>query len=356
MRKNRSNLKRPAAVLALLLTVSACGVTTAPSTTAPASPTTSLSAGVAQTSTPAITTTRTDRSATTVEAPVGTATIESAGALRIDISPGADWLAIADGAVWTAAGRGIVQLDPVTGEAGPTIQILGICLAFDVGFDSLWVGACDDPAIWRIDPTDGTVLGTIPLSVDGIQEEGSVAAGEGGVWVVSTSNELIKIDPATNEVVGSWPLPSGAAAVRAGLGSLWVTVSTADQVLRIDPTDPTSQTPIDVGSFPRFLAVGEDAVWVMNQRDGSVTRVAADGSVVATIKLSAPIQGGDIAVGGGSVWVQPGGDLLVQIDPATNEVVATYGPRSGSGSVAADGRAVWVSAHDVEAIWRLPLP
>lgn len=283
-------------------------------------------------------------------------TIDSAGALRIHISPGADWLAIADGAVWTAAGRGIVPLDPVTGEPGAMTEILGICLGFDVGYDSLWAGGCDDPAIWRIDPLDGAVLATIPLPVDGIEEEGSVAAGEGGVWVVSTASELIKVDPASNEVVGSWPLPTGAAAVRAGLGSLWVTVSTADQLLRIDPADPTSQTPIDVGAYPRFLAVGEDAVWVMNQAAGSVTRVAPDGTVVAMIPLSAPIEGGDIAVGGGSVWVQPGGDLLVRIDPATNEVIATYGPRSGSGSVAADDHAVWVSAHDVEAIWRLPLP
>lgn len=206
------------------------------------------------------------------------------------------------------------------------------------------MGGCDDPAIWRIDPASGAVLAAIPLAVDGIEEEGSVAAGEGGVWVVSTASELLRIDPATNEVVGSWPLPAGAAAVRAGLGWLWVTESTADQVLRIDPADPTSQTPIDVGAYPRFLAVGEDAVWVMNQRDGSVSRVAADGSVVATIDL-----------GGGSVWVQPGGDLLVRIAPATNEVVATYGPSSGSGSVGADDDAVLVSAHDVESIWRLPL-
>lgn len=248
-----------------------------------------------------------------------------------------------------------MPLDPVTGAPGATTEILGICLAFDVGYDSLWVGGCDDPAIWRIDPASGAIIATIPLAVDGIEEEGSVAAGEGGVWVVSTTGELIKVDPQTNAVVGSWPLPTGAAAVRAGLGSLWVTVSTSDQLLRIDPQDPSSQTPIAVGDFPRFLAVGEDAVWVMNQQDGSVTRVAADGSVVATVEVATLIRGGDIAVGGGSVWVQPGGQLLVQIDPATNLVVATYGPPSGSGSVAAADDAVWVSAHDVNAIWRLPL-
>lgn len=217
---------------------------------------------------------------------------------RISISPGPDWLAIAGGSVWTAAGRGILQLDPATGDRGAFTEILGICLAFDVGFDGLWTASCVEPMIWRIDATDGSVIATIPLPVDGIQDEGSVAAGEGGVWAVSTSSELIKVDPTTNEVVGTWPLPAGAAAVRAGLGSLWVTVSPTDQVLRIDPADPVSQTPIDVGSSPRFLAIGQDAVWVMNQRDGSVSRVAPDGSVVATIDVSAPIEGGDIAVGG----------------------------------------------------------
>ncbi len=328
-------------VLACALFVAACSGASSPS--AASTPGTTIA------STPGATT------ASPSATPSGPPTIESVGAARIHISPGADWLAIADGAVWTAAGRGIVPLDPVTGAPGGTTEILGICLAFDVGYDSLWVGGCDEPALWRINPATGAVVAHIPLGVEGIQEEGSVAAGEGGAWLVSTSNELVKIDPETNEVVGSWPLPPGAAAVRAGLGSLWVTVSTRDQILRIDPTDPSSQTPIAVGAYPRFLAVGPDAVWVMNQRDGTVTRVAADGSVVATVKVSPPIEGGDIAVGGGSVWVQPGGELLVQVDPATNQVVATYGPRSGSGSVAADADAVWVSAHDVESIWRLPL-
>jgi hypothetical protein len=102
--------------------------------------------------------------------------------------------------------------------------------------------------------------------------------------------------------------------------------------------------------------VGDDAVWVMNQRDGSVSKVSPTGEVLGTTTVAPRIEGGDIAVGGGSVWVQPGGELLVQLDPATGAVVAEYGPRSGSGSVAADGAAVWVSAHDVEAVWRLPLP
>jgi hypothetical protein len=47
--------------------------------------------------------------------------------------------------------------------------------------------------------------------------------------------------------------------------------------------------------------------------------------------------------------------LVAQIDPESNLVVARYGPASGSGGVAADDDAVWISAHDVTTIWRIPI-
>jgi streptogramin lyase len=94
----------------------------------------------------------------------------------------------------------------------------------------------------------------------------------------------------------------------------------------------------------------------MNQGDGSVSRVDSAGTVVATIRVSdVPIQGGDIAVGGGSIWVRTEQDLVVRIDPATNTVSARYGPPSGSGSVTADADAAWITAHDTSSLYRLPL-
>ncbi len=78
-------------------------------------------------------------------------------------------------------------------------------------------------------------------------------------------------------------------------------------------------------------------------------------SVVATIPTGGPIQGGDIAVGGGYVWARITEVLVAQIDPATDTVVARYGPPSASGSVDADDQAVWVSDYIAQAVWRLPL-
>lgn len=285
--------------------------------------------------------------------------IESVGATRIDVSGQPDWIALAGGAAYTAVVGGLRKIDAATGKVDGLVPIDdSVCLALDVGFDSLWAGGCDKHQLHRIVPSSGLPFTPpIDLPIPAIREESSIAAGEGGVWVVSTDHRLVRVDPVTNRAdPDPWPLPEGAAAARAGLGAIWVTVPRTDTLLKIPPADPTTSQAIKVGDGPRFLAIGEDAVWVMDQGSGSVTRVDASGAVVATIKVSdVPIRGGDIAVGGGYVWVRTEQDLLVRIDPTTDMVNARFGPPSGSGSVAADDAALWVTAHDVESVWRLPL-
>jgi streptogramin lyase len=297
--------------------------------------------------------------APTPSATGGSVAIEAAGATRIDVTGEPDWLALAGGNAWTAVVGGIRKIDATTGKVDGLVPIDDvICLAMDVGFDSLWAGGCDKHQLHRIVPSSGLPFTPpIDLPITAIVEESSIAAGEGGVWIVSRDHRLVRVDPVTNRAdPDTWPLPEGAAAARAGLGSIWVTVSLSDTLLRISPADPKTSQAIKVGKRPRFLAIGQDAVWVMNQGDGSVSRVGKDGAIVATIPVSdVPIQGGDIAVGGGSVWVRTEQDLVVRIDPTTNRVTTRYGPPSGSGSVAVDDVAAWVSAHDTSSLYRLPL-
>jgi len=284
--------------------------------------------------------------------------IEAAGATRIDLTGAPDWVALAAGSAWVAVDGGVRRVDATTGEVDGLVLVPGvICLGFDIGFDSLWAGSCDRHLLARIDPATGSLdTPFIDLPVVGFQEEGSIGVGDSGVWLVSSGHELLHLDPVINQVDGRWPLPAGAAAVRAGLGSVWVTVSDAGRLLKIDPADPRTSQTITVGGGPRFLAIGQDSVWVMNQADGTVSRVDAGGTVVATIEVSdVPIRGGDIAVGGGFVWVRTERDLVVCIDPATNAIEHRFGPPSGSGSVAVDDTAAWVTAHDTGSLWRLPL-
>jgi YVTN family beta-propeller protein len=144
---------------------------------------------------------------------------------------------------------------------------------------------------------------------------------------------------------------------RAAFGGLWVTVSSDGTLVRLDPKDGSVVATIPVGRVPRFLAVGSGGAWVMNQLDATVSHVdPKTNQVVATITVgSGGIEGGDIAVGGGSVWVRVSDALIARIDPTTDTVTEALRAAGGQRQVTADHDAVWVSAHDVAMVWRLPL-
>jgi len=288
--------------------------------------------------------------------------ITSVGGVALPVDD-ADWVQVVDGHVWTTLGTEVaVQLDPSTGSELKSVPVGGqVCTAMDQGFDSLWIAVCSTPGrVLRIDPATGRVLARIPVPDDlEVMEEGSVASGEGFVWVVTVGEErtLVKIDPASNTVVDRVPVEVGVTAARAGEGALWTTNTVTGAVERRDPSTGALVTSVPTGVGARFFAVGEGAVWVQNNVDGTVTRVdPATNRAVATIRVDGgAVDGGDLAVGGGFVWARVSDTLVVKIDPATNSVVARYSPESGSGSVAADPDNVWVSAHDHDVVYRLPL-
>jgi streptogramin lyase len=265
---------------------------------------------------------------------------------------------VAGDSAWLAnIGTGITRFDLATGDKLGDIPTNDICLAMDEGFGSLWAGDCGAHTLLRIDVATGELVATINLPFN-LPSESSVAVGEDAVWMLSTGAQpgLVRIDPATNEVAETLPAPSGATAVRAGDGSLWVTRARAGQLLRVDPATGEELAEIDVAPESTFLAYGEGGVWTMGSTGEVVHVDPATNSVVAFIPTGGEVDHGDIAVGGGYVWARISKSLFAQIDPATDTVVARYGPPSeGSGGIDADDQAVWVSDYLAQTLWRLPL-
>lgn len=236
----------------------------------------------------------------------------------------------------------------------------GACGLPDVGFGAIWTATCAaTPGLVRVDDSS---FYAAPVDIGGgvADPRASVAAAEGGVWLIraGTKNELIEVNPQiqSRSVVFSEPAPDGATAVRAGYGAVWVASPSLDRITRIDPGSGDVVATIELGGEPQLLAIGANAVWTLSQADGSLSRIdPATNGVVATVSLGEAIERGQIAFGGGYVWVRGSTTLLYQIDPQTNQVVRRYGPVMGSGGVAADDSAVWITAHDSTTIWRLPL-
>jgi streptogramin lyase len=287
--------------------------------------------------------------------------LKEAKAKHIKVTGSVDWVVMAGGDAWAASGAPEVRrFDGKTGDPAGKVRLPDdVCSAMDAGFGSVWVTACASAVLVRIDERDGSVQANVKVGERILQEEGSVGAGEGAVWVLTVSPKptLYKVDPRSDTVVDSYRAPDDSAAVRAGLGHVWITDTAHDLLVAIDPRSGDRAGKVKVGPGARFIAVGEGAVWVLNQSDGSVTQVDPT-SLKAVRKIvvgEEPVEGGDIAVGGGFVWARVSDSLVAQIDPASGKVLARFGTPEGSGSVAADDRAVWITAHDVDSVWRVPL-
>lgn len=291
--------------------------------------------------------------------------LASTNATTIKASPSPDWAIAAGDSVWVAGvGPGLQRYDATTATPTGAQNLKSVCLGMDQGFGSVWAGSCsyDKPALVRLDTATGKLLAQIPLPQPPAQES-SIGAGEGAVWLLNfDGTQIMVVDPHTNTVGRPHPAPPGAAALRAGHGAVWVSVSPRSStaapgsLVRLNPSTGDVVATIGLGPGPRFLAIGPDAVWVMNQGDGTVSRVdPLTNRVTATITVSSRgITGGDIAAGADAVWVRVSDALAVRIDPKTNTVADRLGPSAGSGGVAIATTSVWFTAHDVQTIWRLP--
>jgi virginiamycin B lyase len=184
--------------------------------------------------------------------------------------------------------------------------------------------------------------------------------GSGASPVTATTTSVPPSSVALAEpklpVTSRYPVPGGAAAVRAGLGGVWITNSQTDSVLRLDPSTGKIVATIPVASGPRFFDVGAGAVWVMAQNAGAVCRIdPADNRLVGRTVIDPTGVHGDLTVGNGFVWFRGTAALVAQVDPKNGRVVRRIGPGEGSGSAAAGSGQLWISAHDVSKLYRVPV-
>jgi streptogramin lyase len=206
-------------------------------------------------------------------------------------------LAVSPEAVWVSAVSNLVRIDPDTNRVVGRVRSEETFGDVAFGEGVLWAiaGANARGAVWRIDPSDGTVEQKTPLPNPGFWNELEVATG--AVWVTSSPTvdrngealvHLHRIDPSTGAITAHIPLgegasglgPEGRAVSLSTLavdgGSLWVLVDFEGTLLRLDSSDLTVTATFeglappssDVGTA---MTTGVDALWVT--RPGSVMRV-----------------------------------------------------------------------------------
>jgi hypothetical protein len=155
-----------------------------------------------------------------------------------------------------------------------------------------------------------------------------VAAGEGGVWVGARRNDgsgagdVVRLDPATGDIVSRIPVRSlpgwvvGGAGITVGLGSVWVVGGTPEGdaccsalVSRIDPSANavTDEIAIPDVLFGADVWVDESGLYVLSfkENEPALDLASLDPEThEVRWRISLPAQWSQtVFVSGGSVWV-----------------------------------------------------
>jgi YVTN family beta-propeller protein len=199
-------------------------------------------------------------------------------------------------------------------------------------------------------PSEPAAISVTPDAVITVTKPIAMAAFGEGLWILTETGGLVRIDTATNST--SAPIQLGGTSdlyngLAADASSVWATHWSPGIVYRVDPTTGTVaeiETPLVKG----VLATA-DGVWVAHTHDGTVSRIdPATNKIAATITVGPVGNSGPnwLASGFGSIWVSvPNASVVVRIDPATDEIQASItvpSPASPCGGFAIGDDAVWI--------------
>lgn len=153
---------------------------------------------------------------------------------------------------------------------------------------------------------------------------------------------------ATTTRIGGTPV-----AVAVGGDAVWVLDQSRGTLASFDAASGRrSGPPVRVGRSPLAMAVGEGAVWVLDAAEG-VRRVDLETGRPAggPIPVEAPT---GIAAGAGGVWVSSrGGQTVTRIDPAAQRADQPIDVGGGPADIAVSGSSVWVAQADAGTVRRI---
>ena len=231
-------------------------------------------------------------------------------------------VALGEGAAWVTSRGSVSKIDPGTNRSevvrrfDARVGSPGVA----VGAGSVWAIGPDETVL-RIDPASGDVVETVDLPSSGRV----VAFGEGSLWIGMSNSDVARVDPVTNRVEGTVEAGLGVSDIAVGSGAVWAVGESSAEVVRIDPEAVRVEARIPVGNAPRPIDASGDEVWVGVDSTSEIASIDPDADEVSK---RVPLAEGagidpfaiDIAIGGGDVWVAIIGGRVVQVDPATGRL------------------------------------
>lgn len=211
-------------------------------------------------------------------------------------------------------------------------------------FASLWIPACGDGSLLRLDPRTLKVKATIHTGAADLR--GTIAASPDSVWIIADGKQtILRIDPDQDAVVAELRVPPGCANLTFAETSLWLTCAAGNKVLRINPATNLIDKRIDVGANPVALVSGQSAIWVLCGKEGKIDRIdPKTDKVTKSLDLMTPDTTGAMAFGEGFLWVTQPGFPLTRLELTDDkEKVAQQFWGEGGGGILSSAGALWIS-------------
>jgi hypothetical protein len=191
------------------------------------------------------------------------------------------------------------------------------------------------------------------VAIDVHTTPATVALGEGAVWATApygAEGRVMHIDPARNQVAASIPTPGSPSAIAAGLGAVWVTgtyVRRGDVLHRIDPAANRVVASLSLpGRFAGQVALGMGSVWVVvsDRRRTLLSLVQVDpatSQVVRTTPVARRWAADQLIVRAGSAWLLTRAGEVLRYDLDKGRLVARVDAHARG--MALGPRGLWIA-------------
>jgi YVTN family beta-propeller protein len=136
---------------------------------------------------------------------------------------------------------------------------------------------------------------------------------------------------------------TGATGIAVGEDAVWVVNEIANSLTKLDPVTRTVVGSVAVGEQPVAVAVGEGSIWVAHAVDRSVWRLDP-ATMARTASISLSDVPGAVVVAFGRAWLtSTAGNSVTVIDAATDSLVTTIEVDQRPRGITAGDRDIWVA-------------
>lgn len=294
--------------------------------------------------------------------------------IEVDPPVGPDIKIADDGSLWLPAsdsfqGRppdeprhAVVRIDPERNEVSAVVDVAHQMSAVAVGEDAVWaVGTDFGPeaeqpvgSLVRIDP--GTAEATATVGFGERSSPSDVAVGFGAVWVSdSTGDRVIRVNPDTGEIVAEIAVDGGPTSLTITDDAVWVTKPRTGEVRGIDPATNRPLPAVGTGPNPAILEAGGAGLWVADYADDTLSRIDTEaGAVADTVEFPTAPSRFDVGERTIAVVESEGRALSIVRDGDRDEVLV--GRLLVAVALSADEQTVWVVDAGDRLVVRLSLP